>query len=581
VLDPAHAADQIVWHLASAASGPDEDLAGRLEHVGHTARRRGALAAAAHAFERASQLSETDQTRAERLLHMGEARWAGGATLASADLLRRVVRLAPDPITRARMVVSMGEAEVWSGGVGPAVELFDRHAAVTATLEPALCAQLRVQATGALILGADIERALAHAAAAVEAAERSGHPPMLFAAGAVQAAARLLGGDAGAEDVLDRVAEVALALLPAGGSGIEMAAQLAGFCSCITERWARTEELLGGVVRIGDDLGLLGLLTIATVVRADARFRCGRWSEAYADLTNVVTLAEATDERAALDFAGAYLARVEGARGLEEACRSRARAALDAASRLGMRSASLWARHALGLCELGAGRPETAAEHLDAVAAELRESGAGEPGILWWQADHVEALLACDRAEEAAEAAQRVQADAERTNRGWALAAAAWCGATTGTRSDPGAAFDEALARLGELGAAFERGRVLLARGRRRLEQGASPDGRRDLAEARTVFDRLGARAFAEQANAVLGASREQRQHTLASALSPAELRVALCVGTGATNKQAADQLFLSVKTVDYHLQNIYRKLSLTGRAQLAARVATETGPPR
>ena len=64
---------------------------------------------------------------------------------------------------------------------------------------------------------------------------------------------------------------------------------------------------------------------------------------------------------------------------------------------------------------------------------------------------------------------------------------------------------------------------------------------------------------------------------TLAEALTPAELRVALCVGGGATNRQAADELFVSAKTVDYHLQNIYPKLGIRSRAQLASVVAAET----
>jgi len=89
------------------------------------------------------------------------------------------------------------------------------------------------------------------------------------------------------------------------------------------------------------------------------------------------------------------------------------------------------------------------------------------------------------------------------------------------------------------------------------------------------VFDRLGARTWSEQASA-LSDARPTADSALTTRLSPAELRVALLVGRGASNQQAADELFISAKTVDYHLQNVYRKLRLRNRAQLMAIVLTQ-----
>jgi DNA-binding CsgD family transcriptional regulator len=296
-------------------------------------------------------------------------------------------------------------------------------------------------------------------------------------------------------------------------------------------------------------------------------------------LTNVVTITEATEERVAVDFAAAFLARVEAARGMEDACREHAAAALATASRLGIGAAELWARHALAVLALGAGRPADAVEHLDRIAADTTEWGIAEPGVLWWQADHVVALVACRREEEAREAAARLDEDALRTGRGFACAAAAWCRAVLcAADCDPEADFAAALDGFQTIGAQFERARVLLARGRARIRR-ATDDagGRRDLAECRTIFDRLGARAWAEQARAALGEKIQDIEPTLAMRLTPAELRVALAVGGGASNREAADQLFVSLKTVDFHLQNIYRKLDVHSRTQLAALVAKET----
>ncbi|MGQ0803972.1 MAG: response regulator transcription factor [Actinomycetota bacterium] len=102
-----------------------------------------------------------------------------------------------------------------------------------------------------------------------------------------------------------------------------------------------------------------------------------------------------------------------------------------------------------------------------------------------------------------------------------------------------------------------------------------------DLASARDAFEQLGARLWADRARALLGGEPAgPSEPPLSEALTPGELRVALAVGRGATNKAAAEELFLSVKTVDFHLQGIYRKLGLHSRAELAARVAREGAAP-
>jgi DNA-binding CsgD family transcriptional regulator len=581
VLDPDRAADQIAWHLASAATEPDEALAAQLEHVGENARRRGALAAAAQAFTAASQLSETDEARAERLRLTGQAMWAGGASAPSTAVMHQAIALTDDPLAQARIVVTLGEAVMWSDGIAPAVEVFERHARAVLDADPDLSAHLAVRAAGGLVVAGDIGRARELAEAADDAAQRSGEIAATFAAGTVRAIAELLAGAPSAIDRLEPITDLTLALLPTGAGGIEMAAQLAGFAACIAERWEQVEELLGGAIAIGEERGLLGLMAIATVIRADGRLRAGRVSEAFSDLTSVAALIDASDETVVGSFIDGYLARVEGLRGMDEPCRRHAASAIDIGDRLGIGSAALMGRHGLAVLELGAGHADRAIEHLDVIARDLEAWGATEPGILWWQPDYVEALVARGRTEEAVAFTERLAEAAGRTERRFATAAVAWCRAIV---QDDDAEREGLLTRAADgltaINAAFELGRVHLARGQCRLRLGDRVEGRRDLAAARTIFAGLGARDWLEQARAVIGdVTREasETRPTLADALTPAELRVALCVGSGATNRQAADQLFVSVKTVDYHLQNIYPKLGVHSRAQLAARVAAET----
>jgi DNA-binding CsgD family transcriptional regulator len=149
------------------------------------------------------------------------------------------------------------------------------------------------------------------------------------------------------------------------------------------------------------------------------------------------------------------------------------------------------------------------------------------------------------------------------------------CVGLLGTGDDADARFTSALRGFRSLQAPFEEARTLLLRGRRRLDRGSRRDGALDVAAARTIFDRLGARAWSEQASALRGEIAADSP-SLASQLTPAELRVAMAVGRGASNREAAERLFISVKTVDHHLQSVYRKLGLRRRAQLAAVVAAD-----
>jgi DNA-binding NarL/FixJ family response regulator len=112
-------------------------------------------------------------------------------------------------------------------------------------------------------------------------------------------------------------------------------------------------------------------------------------------------------------------------------------------------------------------------------------------------------------------------------------------------------------------------------RGEHRLRSGAGPAGYRDLAAARTTFDRLGARDWSTRASTSRDKPRPV-EVALAVELTEKELPVALLVGNGATDRVVGEELFVSTKTVSYHLGNIYRKLGISNRTQLGVLVAAE-----
>jgi DNA-binding CsgD family transcriptional regulator len=568
-LDEGAHASRVAWHLASSVTGPDEAIAGRLEAVGAVAVSRGALLAAADAFDWSARLSDLDASRIERWHRMAESLWSAGETIRTLGHLDAVLPRVTHPEQRARLIVLAGQADVWHTGPIQAAARLERAAAAVEGA-PHLAAILLSHAAVAQLLAGDSRAARTLAARARHAASRSSDAAAGVAAAGVAGVAELLGGDAVASDgLLDPLRTLVPVLLDTGLAGTETLAQLVGLADVVTERWHDAETLLRRVMRIGDERGLLGLYGFAASQLADLLWRSGRWSEAAAELTHLVSVTVATDQPIATHYAFAHLALLDAGRGMSDSCCCHAGDAISLGDRLGMGALSLRGHLALGLLALGTGRPADAARQLDVVAARMWAGGNCQPASLWWQADHVEALVGCGRQADAFDALEQFRDQAATAPGRWSRGALHRAEALVGPRRQADEHLSEALAHFGALGARFETARTLLLRGERRVADGGNVDGLRDVAAARRVFDDLGARGWSERATDALG-RRPSLAPDVARSLTPAELRIARAVSNGESNRLAAERLHLSVKTIDYHLQNIYRKLSLKNRTHLA-----------
>jgi DNA-binding NarL/FixJ family response regulator len=143
-------------------------------------------------------------------------------------------------------------------------------------------------------------------------------------------------------------------------------------------------------------------------------------------------------------------------------------------------------------------------------------------------------------------------------------------------------AFARALASDDQRPMPFERARTLLAFGRRLHRSCKRSAARECLRAALAGFERLGADAWTGQAEAELRAAGARRRRALDDrALTPQELRVAAAVRRGASNRDIAAGLFLSPKTVEFHLRQIYRKLDVHSRTQLVAALTDQDRPAR
>jgi DNA-binding CsgD family transcriptional regulator len=223
---------------------------------------------------------------------------------------------------------------------------------------------------------------------------------------------------------------------------------------------------------------------------------------------------------------------------------------------------------ARGLLDLGLGRFDAAADRLVEAAATSRG---------WWRGlpDLVEAAARVGRTADARRAADRYARWAEHTGQPWARAIALRCQALV--RSGDGAAelFVEAAALLRTDGAhQFERARTDLLHGEWLRRARHRSEARGPLRAAADTFAELGARPWAERARAELRATGESRTGTgpgpdLLAELTPQELQVVRLAATGMSNRDIAAQLFLSPRTVGYHLYKAFPKLGVASRAQL------------
>jgi DNA-binding CsgD family transcriptional regulator len=348
--------------------------------------------------------------------------------------------------------------------------------------------------------------------------------------------------------------------------------QLVGMVHVYAEHWDTGRVFLAAVAHRAGRRARFATAAMASATLAELCWRSGRWDEAWAlatsDLVAGVTLVGARL------WLLAFTAHLDAGFGHADDCRWRAHAALKECEPMGFGTAAVWAYHALGLLELGLGHPVAAASHLDHIDAMATAHEIVDPTAMWWQADHVEALVRSGRRHEAIRALARFAAGAELSDGVWASATTSRCHALlAATIEDAEHWFAVSLAEHDRLAAPFELGRTLLCRAERRVSAGAHLDPSADLAEAIAIFDALGAASWSAQGCALRDTMTSRGELVIEELLTQAERRVAQAVAAGMSNREVASSLFVSEKTVEFHLHNVYRKLSVRSRTQLVRRL--------
>jgi DNA-binding CsgD family transcriptional regulator len=269
----------------------------------------------------------------------------------------------------------------------------------------------------------------------------------------------------------------------------------------------------------------------------------------------------------------AVLAWLDALHGREAECLARAAAVADSARVTGLALANTIAEWAIAMLDLSAGRIEETTTRL--LALRAAPPGIGHRYFIRGATpDLVEACVRTGRGAEAQAAYGTLEDFAGPDAPLWAQALAARCRALLARDDEETeAAFAETLALYERTSRPYERARTELLYGEQLRRKRRRVEARDHLRTALEAFEGLGAVAWAERARAELRASGEtarKRDPSTVSELTPQELQVARFVAEGLSNKEVAAQLFLSPRTIDAHLRNVFAKLGITSRTQLA-----------
>ncbi|WP_204010611.1 helix-turn-helix transcriptional regulator [Virgisporangium aurantiacum] len=569
-------ADRRAWHFAAAASGPDEVVATALAETAERALRRGGVVAQARAFERSARLTPDPDLRADRLVR---AMWAwsdsgaGDHAVALADEVRALTGRSGPRCEAARM---RAFTALRLGDLTAVGDAYLAEAESYAATDPAGAARMLGGAINRCWAALDLPLLLRVCRRLSELADSAADESSGQRAGWLKhkvqwAAAQVVAGRPEGAD-LARACVPACASVPADGTAAELAEVLLWLGEHTTAR-ALLEPEIAAARQRNDVL----LLAYALTRLAGLESRTGRLRAAHRAAAEAVQIAEQIGFPSQRAHALTMLAVVDALLGNEADCRAHA----DLAVRIGppgYRDVAARARYAVGIAAIQAGRYRDAVDALEWIDETTRDVGLVEPNWLPVAGHLAESYVHLKRPDRAIAVIERLEYHGTRLGRRTALAAASRCRGLLAADDAVDDAFKAALAACDDLDAPLERAQTLLCFGQRLRRARRRRDARHHLADALARFETAGAAGWAELCRREIratGRQAEQRDDR-ARELTPQQWQVALNAAQGLTNREIAVRVYLSPKTVDYHLGHIYRKLGLRSRQELIRRLSRE-----
>jgi DNA-binding CsgD family transcriptional regulator/tetratricopeptide (TPR) repeat protein len=561
--DPVSDPDRRAWHRASAAIGLDEAVAVELERSAGRAQNRGGIAAAAAFLARATALTPDPAARGARALAAAQAKFEAASSDPALELLATAEIGPLDEHQRARLARLRAQITFVHRRGSDAPPLMLDAAKRLEPLDAELARETYLEALGAAIFAGRLGGlAVLETAEAARAAPRPADPPRAVDLLLDGLAMRFTEGYVPAVPLLRRAL---LAFTEQSGRGQDDMRWLWLACRIAPELWddGAWHVLATRAVRLARDVGALTVLPIAATYRAGVHVHAGEFDTASELIEEADSISEATGNAPMIYTSlvlPAWVGRETGALELIEA------GVRDATARGEGRSIAL-AEYVTAVLYNGLGRYE------EALAAAQRACEHDDLGLFGWALiELVEAGARSDRQDIASDAVQHLEERTRASGTDWALGIQARSRALLSDGSDADALYGEAVERLARTRIAVHLARAHLVYGEWLRRENRRVDAREQLRAAHDMFSRFGAEAFAERARRELMATGEtarQRNDTTRDVLTPQEAQIARMARAGHTNPEIAAQLFLSPRTVEYHLHKVFTKLGIGSRKEL------------
>jgi DNA-binding CsgD family transcriptional regulator len=562
--DPDAEPDRRAWHRAQAAVGPDEDVASELERSADRARGRGGVAAAAAFLERATILTPDPEQRGIRALATAQAKFEAAAPARAIEFLELAETCPLDALRRAQVARLRAQIVFAHRRGSDAPALLLAAAGLMLPLDAGLARETYLEALGAAMFAGRLDSLfgvveIAKAACAASSSANSSRATDLLLNGL---ATRFAEGYTAGAPLLKR--SVAAFTDPKRTTDQDVR-WLWLACRIAPDVWddESWHRLSDRHIRLSRDSGALSALPLALTYRAGVHVHAGEFAAAAALVKEADSIATVADV-ATLGYTSLVLVAWRGQE--SEALRTIHASIQDALSRGEGRAVAL-AGYASAVLYNGLGRYELA---LEAAQHVCEYDDIGPFG--WTLIELIEAGVRSGARGPAVAALLALEERTRSANTDWALGIEARSRALLSDGEGAEFFYLEAVERL-------ERTRIVVHLARARLVYGEwlrrerrRADAREQLRAAHDVFDSIGAEAFAERARRELvatGFSAHKRPVNLAYELTPQEAQIARLAGEGRTNREIGAQLFISARTVEWHLRKVFAKLDISSRHDL------------
>jgi DNA-binding CsgD family transcriptional regulator len=572
--DPEADPDRRAWHRAHASAGLDEAVAAELERSADRAQRRGGVAAAAAFLERAAELTPDPARRGARALAAAQAKLEAGSREAVEELLATAELTPLDELQRA--VLQRLRAQIAfvfnRGSDGPPL-LLDAAKRLEA-LDPALARETYLEALGAAMYAGRVnaDSGVLEVAEAARAAPAAPQPPRSIDLVLDGMARRCTEGPSAGVPALKLALQAVRNEAVDGHAEIMRWLLLTPIVQSMTvfELWDDDafHALATRAVRLARDTGALALLPVALVYRSAVHLFGGEFAAAEALVQEADAIAVATGNAGLL-----YAWLLVGAwRGVEAEAMEFINAGLENTTARSEGRVVALAGYATAVLNNGLGRYEAAMDGAKRASddGDFGYSGAALPEL-------VEGATRSSKPEVASAALPRLEERTLAAGTDWALGVLARSRALMSEGEDADAFYREAIQRLERTRIRVELARARLLYGEWLRREGRRVDARDQLRTAHEMFSRFGAEAFAERARRELlatGETARRRTEETREVLTPQEAQIARMASDRQTNPEIGAKLFISPRTVEYHLRKVFTKLDISSRKELRSALA-------